>query len=104
MVRDAGIIIASQKVEHYEIAAYGSLVALAKKMGIKKAAGILEQTLQEEKKTDSDLTKLAKSAPENPGVPRAITEAEQFLSRGTLRICTRKISSRPLISGKGTVT
>lgn len=61
MVRDAGIIIASQKVEHYEIASYGSLVALAKKMGMKEAAGILEETLGEEKKTDTNLTKLAKS-------------------------------------------
>lgn len=61
MVRDAGIIIASQKVEHYEIASYGSLVALAKKMGMKEAASILEETLQEEKKTDSNLSKLAKS-------------------------------------------
>lgn len=61
MVRDAGIIIASQKVEHYEIASYGSLVALANKMGLKDAADILSETLDEEKKTDSNLTKLAKS-------------------------------------------
>jgi len=61
MVRDAGIIIASQKVEHYEIASYGSLVALAKKMGMKDAASLLAATLDEEKKTDSDLSKLAES-------------------------------------------
>ena len=61
MVRDAGIIIASQKVEHYEIASYGSLVALATKMGMKEAASILDETLKEEKNTDSNLTKLAKS-------------------------------------------
>ncbi|WP_339880732.1 ferritin-like domain-containing protein [uncultured Algoriphagus sp.] len=61
MVRDAGIIIASQKVEHYEIASYGSLVALARKMGMKEAASLLSETLEEEKKADSDLTKLAKS-------------------------------------------
>ena len=61
MVRDAGIIIASQKVEHYEIASYGSLVALAKKMGMKDASAILTETLNEEKKTDTNLTKLALS-------------------------------------------
>lgn len=61
MVRDAGIIIASQKVEHYEIASYGSLVALANKMGAKDASSILSSTLDEEKKTDSNLTKLALS-------------------------------------------
>lgn len=61
MVRDAGIIIASQKVEHYEIASYGSLVALAEKMGMKEAASILSDTLKEEKKTDANLTKLAVS-------------------------------------------
>ncbi|GAA0880826.1 ferritin-like domain-containing protein [Algoriphagus jejuensis] len=61
MVRDAGIIIASQKVEHYEIASYGSLVALAQVMGQSEAEKILSQTLKEEKKADSDLTKLAES-------------------------------------------
>ena len=58
-VRDAGIIIASQKIEHYEIASYGSLVALAKKMGHDEAAKLLEQTLEEEKKTDALLTQIA---------------------------------------------
>jgi ferritin-like metal-binding protein YciE len=58
-VRDAGIIIASQKIEHYEIASYGSLVALAKKMGHDEAAKLLEETLQEEKKTDALLTQIA---------------------------------------------
>ncbi|MCL6261007.1 ferritin-like domain-containing protein [Aquiflexum sp. TKW24L] len=59
MVRDAGIIIASQKVEHYEIASYGSLVAMAKKMGHDEAAKLLEQTLEEEKKADQLLSKIA---------------------------------------------
>ncbi|MEB2778528.1 ferritin-like domain-containing protein [Algoriphagus sp. D3-2-R+10] len=61
MVRDAGIIIASQKVEHYEIASYGTLVAFATKMGLKDAAKILSKTLNEEKETDSNLTKMAES-------------------------------------------
>lgn len=61
MVRDAGLIIAAQKVEHYEIAAYGSLVQLAKTMGENEIAEILAQTLEEEKSTDQLLTELAVS-------------------------------------------
>lgn len=61
MVRDAGLIIAAQKVEHYEIAAYGSLVQLAKTMGENEVADVLAQTLQEEKDTDQLLTRLAES-------------------------------------------
>ena len=60
-VRDAGIIAAAQKVEHYEIASYGTLATYAKMMGNKEGFGLLLQTLGEEKKCDTDLTKLAKS-------------------------------------------
>lgn len=61
-VRDAGIIICSQKIEHYEIATYGSLRTLATKMGHDEAAQLLEQTLNEEKETDVLLTQLAESS------------------------------------------
>lgn len=61
MVRDAGLIIAAQKVEHYEIAAYGSLVQLAKTMGENEIADLLQQTLDEEKDADQLLTELAVS-------------------------------------------
>jgi ferritin-like metal-binding protein YciE len=61
MVRDAGLIIAAQKVEHYEIAAYGSLVQLARTMGEHEVAELLQQTLNEEKDTDQLLTELAVS-------------------------------------------
>lgn len=61
-VRDAGIIICSQKIEHYEIAAYGSLRTLAAKMGHNEAAQLFEQTLSEEKEADSTLTQLAESS------------------------------------------
>ncbi len=60
MVRDAGIIIACQKVEHYEIASYGALVELAKKMGHEESSKLLEKTLNEEKMADEKLTKIAK--------------------------------------------
>ena len=59
MTRDAGIIMAAQKVEHYEIATYGSLVQLAKTLGMNNAAEILHQTLEEEKQADEKLTEIA---------------------------------------------
>ena len=60
-VRDAGIIIASQKIEHYEISAYGSLRTLANVMGHTAVVKLLEQTLKEEKNADSLLTEVAES-------------------------------------------
>lgn len=59
--RDVGIIMAAQKVEHYEIATYGGLVTLAKVLGLKDAAGILLKTLEEEKQTDEGLTQIAEN-------------------------------------------
>ncbi|ENU2511962.1 ferritin-like domain-containing protein, partial [Escherichia coli] len=50
-VRDAALIAAAQKVEHYEIASYGTLVTLAEQLGYKKAAKLLKETLEEEKAT-----------------------------------------------------
>ncbi|XXN66697.1 ferritin-like domain-containing protein (plasmid) [Enterobacter ludwigii] len=58
-VRDAGLIGAAQKVEHYEIATYGTLHALATKLGYKEAARLLAETLKEEKATDEKLTIIA---------------------------------------------
>jgi ferritin-like metal-binding protein YciE len=60
-VRDAGLIIAAQKIEHYEIAAYGSLVQLAKTMGQNDIAELLQETLDEEKEADQLLTEIAVS-------------------------------------------
>jgi ferritin-like metal-binding protein YciE len=57
--QDAGLIAAGQKVEHYEIALYGSLCAFAKQLGHQDVAELLHQTLEEEKKTDAKLTQLA---------------------------------------------
>lgn len=61
MTRDAALIIAAQKVEHYEIATYGGLAQLAITMGHDKAADLLEKTLQEEEDTDYDLTEIAET-------------------------------------------
>ena len=61
-VKDAGLIGAAQRVEHYEIAGYGTAIALAQKLGHSEVAEILAQTLEEEKATDVKLTELAESA------------------------------------------
>lgn len=61
-VRDAGIIAASQKIEHYEIATYGTLCAFAKVLGENEAAMLLTQTLAEEKESDCILSDVALSA------------------------------------------
>jgi ferritin-like metal-binding protein YciE len=61
MTRDAALIIAAQKVEHYEIASYGGLVQLALTLNHDEAARLLDKTLQEEEKTDMDLTEIAES-------------------------------------------
>ncbi len=58
-VMDAGLIAAAQAVEHYEMARYGALCSWAKELGMKEAAKLLDQTLQEEKQTDALLNKIA---------------------------------------------
>jgi ferritin-like metal-binding protein YciE len=59
--RDVGLIMAAQKVEHYEIASYGSLAQLAKTLGRDDVSELLEETLAEEKETDQLLTGIAES-------------------------------------------
>jgi len=60
--QDAGLIAAAQKVEHYEIALYGTLCEFAKQLGHPDAASLLHETLEEEKRTDEKLTQLAKQS------------------------------------------
>lgn len=59
--RDVALIIAAQKVEHYEIATYGGLAQLANTLGLDKVAGLLGETLEEEKETDELLTDIAEN-------------------------------------------
>jgi ferritin-like metal-binding protein YciE len=61
MVRDAGLIAAAQRVEHYEMAAYGCLHTWARQLNNHEAAELLEQTLHEEKEADQKLTHVAES-------------------------------------------
>lgn len=60
-VRDAGIICSAQKVEHYEIASYGSLCAFANALDMEEVAGLLKQSLEEEKEADEKLSEVAET-------------------------------------------
>jgi ferritin-like metal-binding protein YciE len=71
-VKDAGLIGAAQRVEHYEIAGYGTVKAFAQTLGENEHVELLEQTLQEEKETDEKLTQLAEQINS-----QATTEAEE---------------------------
>ena len=77
-VLDAGLIAAAQKVEHYEIASYGTVREWAEQLELNEAATLLEETLDEEKETDEKLTELAKKMvneeaeePETAGASRS---------------------------------
>ena len=61
-LRDAAIIGAAQRVEHYEIAAYGTAIAYARQLGLDRVVRTLEQTLEEEKAADTKLTDIAESS------------------------------------------
>ncbi|HEX3449057.1 MAG TPA: DUF892 family protein, partial [Isosphaeraceae bacterium] len=61
-VRDAALIAAAQRVEHYEIAAYGSARTFAEQVGQRDIAQLLQQTLEEEYMADEKLTKIAESS------------------------------------------
>ena len=58
-VRDAGLIAAAQRVEHYEIAGYGTTRTFAQRLGLTEVAQLLQQTLNEEEETDKLLTRIA---------------------------------------------
>ena len=60
-VLDAAMLCAAQAVEHYEITRYGTLVALAEELGRSDCAGVLKQTLEEEKAADHKLTRIAEN-------------------------------------------
>jgi len=72
VVRDAGIICSAQKVEHYEIASYGSLCAFANTLGMNEAAALLKEILEEEKEADEKLSQIAEATIN----VEALTEAE----------------------------
>jgi ferritin-like metal-binding protein YciE len=60
-LRDAALIVSGNKVEHYEMAVYGSLISFAQQLGFREAVQLLQQTLQEEKNADAKLTQLGET-------------------------------------------
>jgi ferritin-like metal-binding protein YciE len=84
-VKDAALISAAQRVEHYEIAAYGCVRTWAKELGEEEAAVLLETTLNEEKETDAKLTELAETvneAAKSEGIEAEEEESETPRRRG----------------------
>jgi ferritin-like metal-binding protein YciE len=78
-VLDAGIIAAAQKVEHYEIASYGTVRTFAELLGQKEAAKLLQQTLDEESAANEKLNELAEGVVN----PEALLESEEFATSGS---------------------
>jgi ferritin-like metal-binding protein YciE len=78
-VLDAGIIAAAQKVEHYEIASYGTVRTFAELLGEKDAAKLLQETLDEEGAADEKLTELAEGIVN----PEALSESEELETSGS---------------------
>ncbi|HYZ34416.1 MAG TPA: ferritin-like domain-containing protein [Crenalkalicoccus sp.] len=81
-VLDAALISAAQKVEHYEIAAYGTLTALLKAMGESRCADLMAQTLKEEKDTDEQLTQIAEREVNPAALGRQAANDPSGKSRG----------------------
>jgi len=76
-IRDVGLVLAAQKVEHYEIATYGGLVTLAKTMGNDELSSLLEETLAEEKETDELLTSLAEGGINSAAATEGMEQEEE---------------------------
>jgi len=81
--RDAVMIAAAQKVEHYEIAAYGTMRTWASVLGHDEVARLLEETLEEEKETDQTLTQIAESFVNQASAEEGDEEEEQASGRQT---------------------
>lgn len=74
--RDVGIVLAGQKVEHYEIATYGGLAQLAYTLGLDDVAALLEESLEEEKAADETLTQIAESGINYAAATEEVDEEE----------------------------
>ncbi|HEX3821795.1 MAG TPA: ferritin-like domain-containing protein [Candidatus Sulfotelmatobacter sp.] len=89
-VMDAALIGAAQRVEHYEIAAYGTVSEFAKLLGQSEHVSLLQETLQEEKDTDEKLTEMAKEI--NPQANEGMEETEEEEQPRTARKTGRKVA------------
>jgi ferritin-like metal-binding protein YciE len=96
-VRDAGIISAAQRVEHYEIAAYGSVCAYAELLERTEDLGLLKETLEEEKNADEKLTQLSETVNQS-----ALQGQEQVSEQGGRS--TKQQSGRETVTGRNRKT
>jgi ferritin-like metal-binding protein YciE len=94
-IRDAALIGAAQRMEHYEIAAYGTVVAFAKAIGEQEIVQLLSQTLEEEKQTDQKLTQISEQVNQE-----AISEAEEDDEEEEAASSKKKSSSKKSSSKK----
>lgn len=91
-LRDVGLVLAAQKVEHYEIATYGGLAQLARVMGNEKIAGLLKTTLIEEKDADDLLTELAESGINEAATMEGMKGTAKSQARG--KTLSKKVTKR----------
>jgi ferritin-like metal-binding protein YciE len=99
--RDAGLIGAAQKVEHYEIAAYGTMATYAEMLGLAEAERLLKQTLAEEKQTDKELTQLASTINFEAEMGNGKSVQATAASRSRAKKSTREDSARSKSNGRG---
>ncbi|MCU1324729.1 MAG: hypothetical protein JWN34_99 [Bryobacterales bacterium] len=88
LIMDAGIIAASQRVEHYEISAYGSARALAEQLGHSEVVDLLQETLDEEKATDAKLNTISLEQV-LPSAPTGVEEEEEEEEEETATVSAR---------------
>jgi ferritin-like metal-binding protein YciE len=100
MAMDACLIAAGQRAEHYEMAAYGTLVAWARSLGHAEAAELLEETLNEEKLADEKLTALAESSINDEAAALAGDESDE--DEGDEETSVEPVSPVPASTRKGT--
>jgi len=79
-VRDAALIAAAQRVEHYEIAGYGTVRTYAKQLGFSSDSGLLQKTLDEEGETDKKLTSLAEGGFFSSGINKQADREEPVMA------------------------
>jgi ferritin-like metal-binding protein YciE len=99
-VLDAGLIAAAQKVEHYEIASYGTLITWARLAGLDSAQQLLEETLEEEKAADEKLTEIAESSVNATAKQEDEEEdTEEEVETSSTRASSRGTKATPAQSG-----
>jgi len=99
-VMDAALIAAAQKVEHYEISSYGTAVAFATQIGLKKAADLLKETLEEERDADATLTELAMNKINKAADPSGMNQAINYAKTAQANRSAKEATKAPSASMK----